>query len=99
MFGQMMDAIDDDYLRYVMHVQVVAEPAPEPDLSRASYQAAEDPVQGASLLEALRSSIAPAEVAAAGGASPPASTWAGCPWRGARPRPGTRPTRRPRHPW
>ena len=23
MFGQMMDAIDDDYLRYVMHVQVV----------------------------------------------------------------------------
>ncbi len=65
-FGQMMDAIDDDYLRYVMHVQVVSEPAPEPDLSRASYQAADDPVQGASLLEAMRSSIVPAEVAAAG---------------------------------
>ena len=55
MFGQMVDAIDDDYLRYVMHVQVVAEPAPEPDLSRASYQAADDPVQGAGgLFEALR---------------------------------------------
>jgi preprotein translocase subunit SecA len=62
MFGQMMDAIDDDYLRYVMHVQVVAEPAPEPDLSQASYQAPADPSQG-SLLEAVR---AAAEAAAAG---------------------------------
>ena len=63
MFGQMMDAIDDDYLRYVMHVQVVAEPAPEPDLSRASYQAPADPSQ-ASLLEVVR---AAAEAAAADG--------------------------------
>jgi preprotein translocase subunit SecA len=62
MFGQMMDAIDDDYLRYVMHVQVVAEPAREPDLSQASYQAPADPSQG-SLLEAVR---AAAEAAAAG---------------------------------
>ncbi|HMK99164.1 MAG TPA: preprotein translocase subunit SecA [Acidimicrobiales bacterium] len=61
MFGQMMDSIDDDYLRYVMHVQVVAEPAPEPDLSRASYQAPADPSQ-ASLIEAVRGA------AAAGGA-------------------------------
>ena len=66
MFGQMMDAIDDDYLRYVMHVQVVAEPAPEPDLSQASYQAADDPVQGASLLEAMRGTVSSADVAAAG---------------------------------
>jgi preprotein translocase subunit SecA len=69
-FGQMMDAIDDDYLRYVMHVQVVAEPAPEPDLSHASYQAADDPVQGASLLEAMRASVPPPEVAAAGAGVP-----------------------------
>jgi len=69
-FGQMMDAIDDDYLRYVMHVQVVAEPAPEPDLSHASYQAADDPVQGASLLEAMRASVPPPEVAAAGSGVP-----------------------------
>ncbi|HUA94102.1 MAG TPA: preprotein translocase subunit SecA, partial [Acidimicrobiales bacterium] len=66
MFGQMMDAIDDDYLRYVMHVQVVAGPAATPDLSHASYQAAEDPVQGASLLQAMRGTITDAEVAAAG---------------------------------
>ena len=66
MFGQMMDSIDDDYLRYVMHVQVVTEPAPEPDLSRASYQAPADPSQ-ASLIEAVRSAAA-AGGAAAGGA-------------------------------
>jgi len=70
-FGQMMDAIDDDYLRYVMHVQVVAEAAPEPDLSHASYQAADDPVQGATLLEAMRASVPPADVSAAGAGVPP----------------------------
>ncbi len=70
-FGQMMDAIDDDYLRYVMHVQVVAEAAPEPDLSHASYQAADDPVQGATLLEAMGASVPPADVSAAGAGVPP----------------------------
>ena len=97
-FGQMMDAIDDDYLRYVMHVQVVSEPASEPDLSRASYQAADDPVQGASLLEAMRSSSPRPRWPRRARASRAASTWAACPWRGARCRPATRPTRRPRHP-
>jgi len=53
MFGRMMDSIDDDYLRYVMHVQVVGEPVAEPDLSQASYQAPADPSQ-ASLIEAVR---------------------------------------------
>jgi preprotein translocase subunit SecA len=70
MFGTMMDAIDDDYLRYVMHVQVVAEVAAEPDLSHASYQAAEDPVQGASLLDTLRAAVPAAEAAAAGAGLP-----------------------------
>ncbi len=46
MFGQLMDAIDDDYLRYVLHVEVLTEPAAEPDLGQASYSAADDPVQG-----------------------------------------------------
>jgi preprotein translocase subunit SecA len=54
MFGQMMSAIDDDYLRYVMHVQVVAEAAPEPDLSQASYQAPTDPSSSPTLLDAVR---------------------------------------------
>ncbi|HUO48756.1 MAG TPA: preprotein translocase subunit SecA [Acidimicrobiales bacterium] len=69
MFGQLMDSIDDDYLRYVLHVQVVAE-TQEPDLSRASYVAAEDPVGGASLLEAFRAT-AP-EAAQGTGGPPPA---------------------------
>jgi preprotein translocase subunit SecA len=46
MFGQLMDAIDDDYLRYVLHVEVLTEPVAEPDLGQASYLAADDPVQG-----------------------------------------------------
>jgi len=44
MFGKLMDSIDDDYLRYVMHVQVLAEPAEEPDYGQAAFVAAEDPV-------------------------------------------------------
>jgi len=48
MFGQLMDAIDDDYLRYVMHVQAVTEPAAEPDLALAEYGAAFEPVQDSS---------------------------------------------------
>ena len=44
MFGQMMDSIDDDYLRYVLHVEAVAEPTAEPDLALAVYEAADDPV-------------------------------------------------------
>ena len=46
MFGQLMDAIDDDYLRYILHVTAVAEPVLELDLGRAVYAAAEDPVEG-----------------------------------------------------
>jgi preprotein translocase subunit SecA len=45
LFEKLMASIEDDYLRYLFHVQVLAEPAPEPDLARASYVAAEDPVQ------------------------------------------------------
>ncbi len=44
MFGQMMDAIDDDYLRYVMHVQVVAElRMPQPDLTQAQLRGGRRP--------------------------------------------------------
>ncbi len=50
MFGRLMEAIDDDYLRYVLHVDVVTEPAPEIDLAQASYLAADDPAQGAGVL-------------------------------------------------
>ncbi len=46
MFGQLMEVIDNDYLRYVTHVEAVQPPSGEPDLDRAVYAAAEDPVVG-----------------------------------------------------
>ena len=50
MFGQLLDAIDDDYLRYVLHVEALVEPAAEPNLSQAVYEAADDPVVDQSVL-------------------------------------------------
>jgi preprotein translocase subunit SecA len=47
MFEKLMEGITDDYLRYVFHVQVLTEQAPEPDLGQANYIAADDPVQDA----------------------------------------------------
>ncbi|HVM03227.1 MAG TPA: preprotein translocase subunit SecA [Acidimicrobiales bacterium] len=62
MFGQMIAGIDDDYVKYVMHVEVLVDRPAEPDLDRASYVAPEDPVQDLS---------APAPAAAvAGGPAP-----------------------------
>ncbi len=46
MFEKLVQAIDDDYLRYVLHVEAVVNPVSEPDLSRAVYEAADDPVAG-----------------------------------------------------
>jgi len=47
MFEKLMEGITDDYLRYIFHVQVLTEQAPEPDLGQANYIAADDPVQDA----------------------------------------------------
>jgi preprotein translocase subunit SecA len=44
MFGKLVNVIDDDYLRYILHVEAIQETAAEPDLDRAVYVAAEDPV-------------------------------------------------------
>src|SRR5207302_9998877 len=46
MFGQLMDAINEDYVRYVMHVEVLTDQPSEPDLGQASYVSQDDPVQG-----------------------------------------------------
>ncbi len=62
MFGKLMEGISDDYLRYVFHVQVLAEPAPEPDLDRANYLAADDPVQGDGAITAAFAASTPAEM-------------------------------------
>ncbi|HLX77694.1 MAG TPA: preprotein translocase subunit SecA, partial [Acidimicrobiales bacterium] len=44
MFGQLMSAIDDDYLRYIMHIQVLPVDEAAPDFRQATYEAASDPV-------------------------------------------------------
>src|SRR5581483_2185483 len=63
MFGQLMDAIDEDYLRYVMHAEVQIQAAPEPDLESLQYQGPADPVRTPS--EAMTAE-APIEAAALG---------------------------------
>jgi preprotein translocase subunit SecA len=63
MFEAMMGAVEDDFVRYVFHLQVVKQEAPEPPpTQRLSYSAPEDPVQGS---QALRTA-AVAEAAASG---------------------------------
>ena len=63
MFGELMAAIDDDYVKYVMHVEVLAERADAPDLTSAEFTRAEDPVQEVA--------AAAAPVAAGEGQGPP----------------------------
>jgi preprotein translocase subunit SecA len=63
MFEAMMGGVEDDFVRYVFHLQVVHEEAPAPPPTRRlRYSAPESPVQGA---EALRTA-ALAESAAGG---------------------------------
>ncbi len=61
MFEAMMGAIQDDFVSYVFHLQVVADDAPRGVGARnLRYTAAEDPVQGSGALRAAAAS-APAE--------------------------------------
>jgi preprotein translocase subunit SecA len=50
LFGQLIEVIDNDYLRYILHVEAIVESSGEPDLDRAVYVAAEDPVAPTSAL-------------------------------------------------
>jgi preprotein translocase subunit SecA len=70
MFGQLMDHIDDDYMRYVMHVEAISQPEPEFDMSRAVYEAAEDPVVGTGLLTAALAADRGTRIDQVGGAQP-----------------------------
>jgi preprotein translocase subunit SecA len=55
MFEAMMSVIEDDFVRYVTHLQVMTEDTPQLQTNNLSYSAPEDPVQGAS---ALRGALA-----------------------------------------
>jgi preprotein translocase subunit SecA len=54
MFEAMMGQIEDDFVRYVFHLQVVVDEEPRPDIKNVSYSAPEDPVQGSDSIEAAR---------------------------------------------
>jgi len=66
MFEAMMGGIDDDFVRYVSHLQVVAEPDPQPAVRNLRYTAAEDPVEGSSAMRAAATIQPSAELAAQG---------------------------------
>ncbi len=62
MFGAMMASIANDYVRYVMHVQVVVEqPEERPDVARMTYSAPEDPSTAGSTIGAAARAQAAAE--------------------------------------
>jgi preprotein translocase subunit SecA len=46
MFTQMMAAVADDFVKYVMHLDVVVEAPAAPDVRNVQYTAADEPVQG-----------------------------------------------------
>jgi len=49
MFGQMIGAISDDFIRYVMHLDVVVEQAPQPEVTNVQYTAPDDPSQSSGM--------------------------------------------------
>ncbi len=62
MFGQMIDAISDDFVRYVMHLEVVVENAPQPEVVNVQLSGPDDPSSGSAGVKQ-----AAAREAAAGG--------------------------------
>jgi preprotein translocase subunit SecA len=77
MFGQLMEVIDNDYLRYILHVEAITEPQAEPDLDKAVYAAAEDPVAGTSSLASVLLADQAVNVPAMDRALPPPVAGAG----------------------
>jgi len=56
MFEAMMGQIEDDFVRYVFHLQVVVDDEPRRDLRNVSYSAPEGPVQGENAIAAAMAS-------------------------------------------
>ncbi|MFP5317122.1 MAG: preprotein translocase subunit SecA [Acidimicrobiia bacterium] len=72
MFTQMTEAIADDFVRYVMHLDVVVQPSAQPVVQNVQYSAPSEPVQGSS---AIRPAVA--EAAASSGSNEGAAGGAG----------------------
>jgi preprotein translocase subunit SecA len=69
MFEAMMGAIEDDFVRYVSHLQVVTETEPQAPVRNLRYSAAEDPVAGAGALLAAATGAPASELAPGPGAT------------------------------
>jgi preprotein translocase subunit SecA len=52
MFSAMMASVQDNFVRYVSHLQVVADDGPRREASNVQYSASEGPVQGSEALQA-----------------------------------------------
>jgi len=52
MFGQLVESIDDEFVKYVMHAQVVVEEEVAPTISNVTYTAPEDPSEAGSSMAA-----------------------------------------------
>ena len=66
MFEAMMGVIEDNFVRYMFHIDVQVleqDEKPRQPVRRLSYSAPEDPVQGSSALEATARSMPPDEMA------------------------------------
>ncbi len=73
MFEAMMGQIEDDFVRYVFHLQVVVDEQPQQQIRNVSYSAPTDPVQGEGAIMAAMAAEPelpgePPEMAMAGGA-------------------------------
>jgi preprotein translocase subunit SecA len=62
MFEAMMAGVEDDFVRYVMHLKVVAEDEARPAVRNVRYSAAEEPVQGSGAMAAAAASAPPPEI-------------------------------------
>ncbi|MCU1455891.1 MAG: secA, partial [Acidimicrobiales bacterium] len=65
MFGAMMQLIAQDFVKYVMHVQVVVDDEPGATATNMAYSGPEDPSAGGNMVQAARAQ--PAAEAAEGG--------------------------------
>ncbi|MEI8001813.1 MAG: preprotein translocase subunit SecA [Actinomycetes bacterium] len=67
MFEAMMGAIEDDFVQYVAHLEMVADDEPTSAVRNVVYTAAEDPVAGSESMQLAAAGASSAEIAAAVG--------------------------------
>jgi preprotein translocase subunit SecA len=59
MFEAMMGRIEDDFVQYVFHLQVVVDEQPQAQMRNVQYSAPTDPVQGSGSISAAMAAAGP----------------------------------------